>query len=61
MLNYEKEVEKLSQMVHDKTEQLERLKEENQQLCVAGTRQVKISFSLRVLGARVERLKHLWQ
>ncbi|NXX48056.1 CACO2 protein, partial [Tricholaema leucomelas] len=61
VLNYEKEVEKLSQMVRDKTEQLERLKEENQQLCVAGTHQVKTSFSLRVLGGARQQNQDLMQ
>ncbi|NXI48835.1 CACO2 protein, partial [Chloroceryle aenea] len=43
VLNYEKEVENLAQMDHDKTEQLESLKEENRELRVAGTQQVKPS------------------
>ncbi|XP_054657667.1 calcium-binding and coiled-coil domain-containing protein 2 isoform X1 [Grus americana] len=39
VLNYEKEVENLSHMDHDKTEQLESLKEENRQLHMAVTQQ----------------------
>ncbi|NXO60120.1 CACO2 protein, partial [Aramus guarauna] len=39
VLNYEKEVENLSHMDHDKTEQLESLKEENRQLRMAVTQQ----------------------
>ncbi|NXA25650.1 CACO2 protein, partial [Ibidorhyncha struthersii] len=39
VLNYEKEVENLSHMDHDKTEQLESLKEENRQLRLTGTQQ----------------------
>ncbi|XP_035755805.1 calcium-binding and coiled-coil domain-containing protein 2 [Egretta garzetta] len=39
VLNYRREVESLSRMDLDKTEQLERLKEENHQLRVAGTQQ----------------------
>ncbi|XP_075630971.1 calcium-binding and coiled-coil domain-containing protein 2 [Balearica regulorum gibbericeps] len=39
VLNYEKEVENLSHMDHDKTEQIESLKEENRQLHMAITQQ----------------------
>ncbi|KFV94880.1 PREDICTED: calcium-binding and coiled-coil domain-containing protein 2 [Fulmarus glacialis] len=39
VLNYEKEVENLSHMDHDKTEQLESLKEENRQLRMTRTQQ----------------------
>ena len=61
MLNYEKEVEHLSHMDHDKTEQLESLKEENRQLRMTRTQQVKPSLSITVLGgARAERLRHPW-
>ncbi|NXK14525.1 CACO2 protein, partial [Herpetotheres cachinnans] len=56
VLNYEKEVESLSRMDHDKTEQLESLKEENRQLHVTKTQQVKPSLSITVLGgARAEK------
>ncbi|NXG94600.1 CACO2 protein, partial [Stercorarius parasiticus] len=41
VLNYEKEVENLSLMDRDKTEQLESLKEENRQLRAIGTQQEK--------------------
>ncbi|NXE15326.1 CACO2 protein, partial [Lophotis ruficrista] len=62
VLNYEKKVETLSQMDHDKTEQLESLKEENRQLRMTVTQQVKPSLSITVLmGARAERLTHPWQ
>ena len=62
MLNYEKEVESLSHMDHDKTEQLESLKEENRQLRMARTQQVKLSLSITVLGgARAGKQRHpLW-
>ncbi|NXF36379.1 CACO2 protein, partial [Nyctibius bracteatus] len=43
VLNYEKEVENLSHVDHDKTEQLESLKEENRQLRTTRTQQVKPS------------------
>ncbi|NXG12753.1 CACO2 protein, partial [Sakesphorus luctuosus] len=43
VLNYEKEVENLSHMDHDKTEQLETLKEENHQLRLSSAQQVKPS------------------
>ncbi|NXT53474.1 CACO2 protein, partial [Pluvianellus socialis] len=47
VLNYEKEVENLSFMDHEKTEQLKSLKEENHQLHVTATQQVKPSLSYR--------------
>ncbi|NWI53828.1 CACO2 protein, partial [Calyptomena viridis] len=43
VLNYEKEVENLSQVDHDKTEQLESLEEENHQLYTTVAQQVKPS------------------
>ncbi|NXE84662.1 CACO2 protein, partial [Cochlearius cochlearius] len=46
VLNYRREVESLSRMDHDKTEQLESLKEENRQLHMAGTQQVKPSLNI---------------
>ncbi|KFP40705.1 Calcium-binding and coiled-coil domain-containing protein 2 [Chlamydotis macqueenii] len=62
VLNYEKKVETLSHTDHDKTEQLESLKEENRQLRMTVTQQVKPSLSITVLrGARAERLRHPWQ
>ena len=62
MLSYEKEVENLSRLDRDKTEQLESLKEENRQLRMATAQQVKPSLSVTVLGgARAERLRHPWQ
>ncbi|XP_054252473.1 calcium-binding and coiled-coil domain-containing protein 2 [Indicator indicator] len=57
VLNYEKEVENLSQMVHDKTEQLEGLKKENQQLCMTGTHQQQNQDLMKEL----EEQKHLVQ
>ncbi|NXX76656.1 CACO2 protein, partial [Urocolius indicus] len=60
VLNYEKEVQNLSQVDHNKTEQLESLKEENRQLRM--TQEVKPSLSVTVLrGARAARLRHPWQ
>ncbi|NXM02377.1 CACO2 protein, partial [Tyrannus savana] len=44
VLNYEKEVESLSHMGQDKTEQLETLKEENHQLRLSTAQQVKMSM-----------------
>ncbi|NWX09562.1 CACO2 protein, partial [Caloenas nicobarica] len=41
VLNYEKEVENLSRMNHDKTEQLESLKEENRRLRMTRTQEVE--------------------
>lgn len=62
MLSYEKEVENLSHIDHDKTEQLESLKEENRQLRMTRTQQVRPSLSITVLGgARAERLRCPWQ
>ncbi|NXW84546.1 CACO2 protein, partial [Alopecoenas beccarii] len=46
VLNYEKEVENLSHMNHDKTEQLESLKEENHRLRVTRTQEVNLSLSI---------------
>ncbi|NXM66116.1 CACO2 protein, partial [Serilophus lunatus] len=46
VLNYEKEVENLSQVDHDKTEQLESLEEENHQLYLKMADQVKPSLSV---------------
>ncbi|NXL66999.1 CACO2 protein, partial [Chordeiles acutipennis] len=61
VLNYEKEVEKLSHMDQDKTEQLESLKEENRQLLTTRTQQVNPSPSVTVMeGAGAERLRHPW-
>ncbi|NXK23860.1 CACO2 protein, partial [Arenaria interpres] len=48
VLNYEKEVESLSRVDRDKTEELESLKEENRQLRMIGIQQVKPSLSIRV-------------
>lgn len=50
MLNYEKDMDNLVRMDHDKTEQLESLKEENRQLCMTVTQQVKPSLNIKVLG-----------
>ncbi|NWS63616.1 CACO2 protein, partial [Chunga burmeisteri] len=71
VLNYEREVESLSHMDHDKTEQLESLKEENRQLRMTRTQQVKPSLSVMVLGGarqqnrdlmeELEEQKHLFQ
>ncbi|NWI89381.1 CACO2 protein, partial [Pitta sordida] len=47
VLNYEKEVETLSQVEHDKTEQLGSLEEENHQLYTTRAQQVKPSLTLR--------------
>ncbi|NXG14244.1 CACO2 protein, partial [Grallaria varia] len=49
VLNYEKEVENLSHMDHDKTEQLETLKEENHQLRLSTAQQVKPSLAISEL------------
>ncbi|KFP25552.1 Calcium-binding and coiled-coil domain-containing protein 2, partial [Colius striatus] len=60
VLDYEKEVQNLSHMDHNKTEQLESLKEENRQLRM--TQEVKPSLSVTVLRrSRVVRLRHPWQ
>ncbi|NXN23361.1 CACO2 protein, partial [Nycticryphes semicollaris] len=71
VLNYEKEVESLSLAGREKTEELESLKEENLQLRVIGTQQVKPSLSTGVLGEtrqqnndlmkELEEQKHLFQ
>lgn len=50
VLNYEKEVENLSRVNHDKTEQLESLKEENRRLRVSRTQEVELSLSTAVHG-----------
>ncbi|XP_040473298.1 calcium-binding and coiled-coil domain-containing protein 2 isoform X2 [Falco naumanni] len=57
VLNYEKEVESLSHMDHDKTEQLESLKEENRQLRMARTQQQQT----RDLMKELEEQKCLFQ
>ncbi|XP_009890516.1 PREDICTED: calcium-binding and coiled-coil domain-containing protein 2 [Charadrius vociferus] len=57
VLNYEKEVENLSHMDHDKTEQLESLKEENRQLRLSGTQQQQN----RDLMKELEEQKRLFQ
>lgn len=58
VLNYEKDMDNLVRMDHDKTEQLESLKEENRQLRMTVTQQVKPSLNIKVLGeAREQRLR----
>nr|XP_009491038.1 PREDICTED: calcium-binding and coiled-coil domain-containing protein 2 [Pelecanus crispus] len=57
VLSYEKEVENLSHMEHDKTQQLESLKEENRQLRMARTQQQQNHDLMREL----EEQKHLFQ
>ncbi|XP_009462868.1 PREDICTED: calcium-binding and coiled-coil domain-containing protein 2 [Nipponia nippon] len=57
VLNYEKEVENLSLMDHDKTKQLERLKEENRQLCLSRAQEQQN----RTLMKELEEQKHLFQ
>ncbi|XP_074892502.1 calcium-binding and coiled-coil domain-containing protein 2 isoform X1 [Buteo buteo] len=57
VLSYEKEVENLSHIDHDKTEQLESLKEENRQLRMTRTQQQQN----RDLMKELEEQKHLFQ
>ncbi|NXI66102.1 CACO2 protein, partial [Anseranas semipalmata] len=54
VLNYEEEMENLVRMDHDKTEQLESLKEENRQLCMTITQQKE---QKKELEHRLENLK----
>ncbi|KAM6042523.1 calcium-binding and coiled-coil domain-containing protein 2 isoform 2-T4 [Theristicus caerulescens] len=57
VLNYEKEVENLSHMDRDKTKQLERLKEENHQLCLSRAQEQQNHTLMKEL----EEQKHLFQ
>ncbi|XP_035203605.1 calcium-binding and coiled-coil domain-containing protein 2 [Oxyura jamaicensis] len=57
VLNYEKEMENLVRKDHNKTEQLESLKEENRQLCMTITQQQQD----RDLMKELEEQRHLFQ
>ncbi|KAM9215194.1 calcium-binding and coiled-coil domain-containing protein 2 [Leptosomus discolor] len=58
VLNYEKEVENLSQVDRDKTKQLESLKEKNRQLCMTRTQQQQQNHDLM---NELEEQKRLFQ